>query len=104
MKPVSAGRKAEIQTFSAAVREAGQRFAPRAKDAERIRLLARELQTGTPAVKKWWYRQNAPRGAAAPAILRELEFVGLGIIDANDIYEDYLAKTARAGEEKHVRR
>ena len=91
MKPVSAKRKAEIEAFSTAARAAGERLAPRAKDAERIRLLARELQTGTPAIKKWWYGQNAPRGAAATAILRELEFIGLGVIDANEIYDQYLA-------------
>lgn len=85
MKSVSAKRKAEIEAFSVAVRAAGERLAPSARDAERIRLLARELQAGAPAVKKWWYAQNAPRGAAAVAILRELDFVG--VIDANEIFE-----------------
>ncbi len=95
MKPVSAKRKAEIDAFSVAVRAAGERLGPQARDAERIRLLARELQTGTPAVKKWWYGQNAPRGAAATAILRELEFIGVGVIDANEIYDQYLANLGK---------
>jgi hypothetical protein len=87
VKSISANRKAEINTFSAAVRATGERLAPCARDAERIRLLARELQAGVPAVKKWWYAQNAPRGAAAAAILRELDFVG--VIDVNKICDDY---------------
>jgi hypothetical protein len=95
VKPVSTKRKVEIEAFSVAVHAAGERLAPQAKDAERIRLLARELQTGTPAVKKWWYGQNAPRGAAATAILRELDFIGQGVIDANKIYEDYLANLGK---------
>ena len=90
MKPISTKRKGEIEAFSAAVRAAGERLAPCARDAERIRLLAQELQAGAPAVKKWWYAQNAPRGAAAAAILRELDFVGGGVIDANEIFEAYV--------------
>lgn len=95
MKPVSAKRRAQIDAFTVAVRAAGEHLAPQAKDAERIRLLAQELQTGTPAVKKWWYGQNAPRGAAATAILRELDFIGQGVIDANEIYDQYLANLGK---------
>lgn len=95
MKPVSAKRRTEIDAFTVAVRAAGERLAPQAKDAERIRLLAQELRTGTPAVKKWWYGQNAPRGAAATAILRELDFIGQAVIDANEIYDQYLANLGK---------
>jgi hypothetical protein len=95
VKAVSAKRRAEIDAFTVAVRAAGERVAPQAKDAERIRLLAQELQAGTPAVKKWWYGQNAPRGAAATAILRELDFIGQGVIDANEIYDQYLVNLGK---------
>ena len=86
MKPVSATRAQEIAQFSAAVRAAGARLAPRASDAERIRVLADELGAGAPSVKKWWYGQNAPRGAAAAILLREIECIGVEI-DAAEILE-----------------
>lgn len=84
MKPISDQRTQEIAAFSEAVRAAGQRLAPHAKDALRIRLLAAELGAGEPAVKKWWYGQNAPRGGSAKAILRELELIGIEF-DATEI-------------------
>jgi hypothetical protein len=72
MKEISDTRKAEIASFSKAVRAAGTKLAPHGKDAERIRALARHLQAGEAAVKKWWYEQGAPRGGSAVAILAQL--------------------------------
>ena len=76
-KPTSAARLAEIEAFSAVVRAAGARLAPAARDAERIRRIAEELGAGVPAVKKWFYGQNAPRGGAARALLRDIEALGI---------------------------
>lgn len=73
MKTVSDARKLDIAYFSSAVRAAGERLVPHGSDAERIRRLAEELRAGVPAVKKWFYGQNAPRGCAAQAILALLE-------------------------------
>ncbi|CAA6603767.1 hypothetical protein MTBLM1_130019 [Rhodospirillaceae bacterium LM-1] len=73
MKPVSDARRQEIEAFSEAVRAAAARLAPQARDAERIRRLAEHLKAGPPAVKKWFYAQNCPRGGAASAISRLLE-------------------------------
>lgn len=72
MKPVSDARAKEIADFSAVLRAVGTQLAPQASDAERIRLLAELLEAGEPAVKKWWYQQNAPRGGAGKSILRQL--------------------------------
>ena len=72
MKPISDTRAKEIAEFAEAVRQAGTQLLPHGKDAERIRFLADALGAGAPAVKKWWYGQNAPRGGAANSILRQL--------------------------------
>lgn len=95
MKNASEKRTAEIAEFSAVVRAAGERLAPKARDAERIRRLADELGAGIPAVKKWFYAQNAPRGASAGMILRELEILGV-VIDANEICDEYDACVTHA--------
>jgi len=72
MKPISDTRIKEIAAFSAILRSVGAALVPQGSDAERIRLLAELLEAGEPAVKKWWYAQNAPRGGAARSILRQL--------------------------------
>jgi len=71
MKPISDARTKEIAEFSATLRSVGSQFEVES-DAERIRLLAELLEAGEPAVKKWWYAQNAPRGGAARSILKQL--------------------------------
>jgi len=76
-KPTSDKRVAEIEAFASVVRAAGARLAPAARDAERIRRIAEELGAGVPAVKKWYYAQNAPRGSAARVLLREIEALGV---------------------------
>lgn len=89
MKPVSDTRRHEIEAFSEVVRAAAAKLAPEARDAERIRRLAEHLNAGPPAVKKWFYAQNCPRGGAASAILRLLEQITSPeadlTIDANEI-------------------
>ena len=72
MKTISEERALEISQFSEILRKVGMEMFPKAKDAERIRNMAELLFAGEPAVKKWWYGQNAPRGGAAQAILRQL--------------------------------
>ncbi|MBI5121956.1 MAG: hypothetical protein HZA67_13220 [Rhodospirillales bacterium] len=89
MKPVSDARRHEIEAFSEVVRAAAAKLAPEARDAERIRKLAEHLNAGPPAVKKWFYAQNCPRGGAASAILRLLEQISAPetdlAFDANEI-------------------
>lgn len=72
MKAISEARARDIAEFSAVLRAAGARLIPNGADAERIRVLAELLEAGEPAVKKWWYAQNAPRGGAAKSILKQL--------------------------------
>ena len=76
MKRVSDARAKEIAEFSAILRDTAMGFVAES-DAERIRIMAELLEAGEPAVKKWWYGQNAPRGGAARAILRQLEAINL---------------------------
>ncbi|MBF0268788.1 MAG: hypothetical protein HQL44_09355 [Alphaproteobacteria bacterium] len=89
MKPVSDTRRHEIEAFSEVVRAAAAQLAPEARDAERIRRLAEHLDAGLPAVKKWFYAQNCPRGGAASAILRLLEQISAPetdlAFDANEV-------------------
>lgn len=78
MKKVSNARKLDIAYFSTAVRAAGERLVPNGSDAERIRRLAEELNAGAPTVKKWFYGQNAPRGAGVEPLLDIISRIGDG--------------------------
>jgi len=84
MKLVSDKRKLEISVFSSVVRAAGQKLIPNEgdddrRDADRIRAIADYLGIAnpsghpSPAVKKWWYGQNAPARPAAKLIVDKLE-------------------------------
>lgn len=78
MKPeVSTLRQLDIAYFSTAVQQAGCLLVPEGSDAERIRRVAEYLGATVPAAKKWWYGQNAPRGASARALLAQLEALTL---------------------------
>ena len=81
MKSKDPKRLADIQAFSSAVRKAGKILDPKGVDAAQIRALANYLGAGEPAVKKWWYGQNAPSGWAAAVILEKLKNLELEDMD-----------------------
>ena len=81
-------RQLEINEFSAALQAAGIRLAPKAKDAEKIRLVADALGMSPATLKRWWYALNCPRGVAAKALRQMIEQVGSqddDVIDASKI-------------------